>query len=66
MRYTVFSIGRRVICPICKGMAIHDEETGIACNDCGTQFRVDGIGRTEREVNCSQIGVRNEKVQNKI
>ncbi|WP_286080833.1 hypothetical protein [Parablautia intestinalis] len=62
MRYTVFSIGSWVICPVCKGMAIHDEETGIICSDCGTRFRVDGIGKNEREVVCCQMGGRNEKV----
>lgn len=51
-----------MICPVCKGMAIHDEETGIICSDCGTRFRVDGIGKNEREVVCCQMGGRNEKV----
>jgi DNA-directed RNA polymerase subunit RPC12/RpoP len=50
-------IGKSAVCPSCSGMALLDiEQERIRCIDCGDTFRITGIGQTDREIVCENIG----------
>lgn len=43
-------------CPICSAALIRlDYLQSFKCNDCGSVFKIEGLGYTEREFSCSLI-----------
>lgn len=51
--YSIYMTDRRAVCPICSGIALHQEELGrIWCVDCGGVFEIKDIGKTDKEVIC--------------
>lgn len=53
MKYIIHMTDRRAVCPVCKGIALLQEELDcLWCMDCRGVFKIKEIGRTDKQVIC--------------